>query len=211
MWIKNNHLRLDSRGRIITNPNLKVERFSNVFAVGDCANNGTYKSISSGILAVKVVKSLANNIKNNSIRKKLRNWYPQKKGLQIVNLFNDGNQTAFAVYGGLIIGPNINLWKLKNKLDNNFLNKLKPTVMRINSSKEIIDCRGCASKVSQDILNQALKSSKLNECTENPEDASEIFNNKKEVILQSIDGFPALVSDPWTNARITTLLSLIHI
>ena len=204
-WIKNNHLRLDSRGRIITNPNLKVERFSNVFAVGDCANNGTSKSVSSGILAVKVVKSLANNIKNNSIRKKLKNWYPQKKGLQIVNLFNDGNQTAFAVYGGLIIGPNINLWKLKNKLDNNFLNKLKLTVMRVNSSKEINDCRGCASKVSQDILNQALKSSNLNDYTENPEDASEVFNNKKEIILQSIDGFPALVSDPWTNARITTL------
>ena len=204
-WIKNNHLRLDSRGRIITNPSLKVEQFSNVFAVGDCAYSGTSKSISSGILAVKAVKSLANNIKNNSIRKKLKNWYPQKKGLQIVNLFNDGNQNAFAVYGGLIIGPNQNLWKLKNKLDNDFLKKLKPTVMRINSSKDNIDCRGCASKVSQDILNQALKCSHLTDFTQNPEDASEIFNNKKEIILQSIDGFPALVSDPWLNARITTL------
>jgi len=204
-WIKNNHLRLDSRGRIITNPSLKVEQFSNVFAVGDCAYSGTSKSISSGILAVKAVKSLANNIKNNSIRKKLKNWYPQKKGLQIVNLFNDGNQTAFAVYGGLIIGPNLHLWKLKNKLDNDFLKKLKPTVMRINSSKDNIDCRGCASKVSQDILNQALKCSHLTDFTQNPEDASEIFNNKKEIILQSIDGFPALVSDPWLNARITTL------
>ena len=204
-WIKNNHLRLDSRGRIITNPSLKVEQFSNVFAVGDCAYSGTSKSISSGILAVKAVKSLANNIKNNSIRKKLKNWYPQKKGLQIVNLFNDGNQNAFAVYGGLIIGPNQNLWKLKNKLDNDFLKKLKPTVMRINSSKDNIDCRGCASKVSQDILNQALKCSHLTDYTQNPEDASEIFNNKKEIILQSIDGFPALVSDPWLNARITTL------
>jgi len=204
-WIKNNHLRLDSMGRIITNPSLKVERFSNVFAVGDCAYSGTSKSKSTGILAVKAVNSLANNIKNNSIRKKLKNWYPQKKGLQIVNLFNDRNQTAFAVYGGLIIGPNVNLWKLKNKLDNDFLNKLKPAVMHINSSKENIDCRGCASKVSQSLLNQALKSSQLTDYTENPEDASEIFNNKKEIILQSIDGFPALVSDPWLNARITTL------
>jgi len=205
VWIKNNHLRLDSRGRIITNPNLTIERFSNVFAVGDCAYSGNSKLTSSGILAVKAVKSLANNIKNNSIRKKLKNWYPQKKGLQIVNLFNDGNQTAFAIYGGLIIGPNINLWKLKNKLDNDFLNKLKPPLMLIDSSKENIDCRGCASKVSQDILNQALKESQLTDYAENPEDACEIFNNKKEIILQSIDGFPALLSDPWLNARITTL------
>ncbi len=205
LWIKNNHLRLDSRGRIITNPNLKVERFSNVFAVGDCANNGNSKSISSGIFAVKAVKSLANNIKNNSIRKKLKNWYPQKKGLQIVNLFNDSNQSAFAVYGKLTIGPNINLWKLKNKLDNDFLAKLKPPIMRIDSIKENSDCRGCASKVSQDILNKALINSQLINFVDNTEDASIIFKNDKEIILQSIDGFPALVSDPWLNARITTL------
>ena len=77
--------------------------------------------------------------------------------------------------------------------------------MPIDSIKENMDCRGCASKVSQDILNQALKCSHLTDFTQNPEDASEIFNNKKEIILQSIDGFPALVSDPWLNARITTL------
>ena len=204
-WVNNNHLKLDSRGRIITNPTLEVEQFSNVFATGDCANNGNSTLTSSGILAVKAVKSLADNIKNNSNRKKLKQWYPQKKGLQIVNLFNQDIQSAFGVYGELIIGPNINFWKLKNKLDNNFLNKLKPPVMPIDSIKENMDCRGCASKVSQDILNKALKNSQLTYFAVNPEDASEIYKNDKEIILQSIDGFPALVSDPWLNARITTL------
>ena len=205
IWIENNYLKLDSRGRIITKPTLQIEQFSNVYAIGDCAYSGTSKSTSSGILAVKAVKSLAKNIQNKIIRKRLNRWHPQNKGLQIVNLFNHKKQSAFAVYGKLIIGPNINFWKLKNKLDNDFLTKLKPPVMRINSSQENMDCRGCASKVSQSTLNKALKNSQLIQFVNNPEDASEIFNNKKEIILQSIDGFPALVSDPWLNARITTL------
>jgi len=204
-WIENNYLRLDSSGRIITNPTLRSETFSNIYAIGDCAYSGKSELNASGILAVKAVKRLAKNIKNNLDGKKLKNWYPQKKGLQIVNLFNDSNQSAFAIYGKLIIGPNINLWKLKNKLDNDFLDKLKPPVMPIDSLKENTDCRGCASKVSQDTLNKALKNSQLINFIDNTEDASEIFKNEKEIILQSIDGFPALVSDPWLNARITTL------
>ena len=204
-WIENNYLRLDSRGRIITNSTLRSEQFSNIYAIGDCAYSGKSQLNSSGILAVKAVKRLSENIKNNLNKKRLKKWYPQKKGLQIVNLFNDSNQSAFAVYGKLTIGPNINLWKLKNKLDNDFLAKLKPPIMRIDSIKENIDCRGCASKVSQDILNKALRNSQLINFVDNTEDASEIFKNEKEIILQSIDGFPALVSDPWLNARITTL------
>ena len=204
-WIENNYLRLDSRGRIITNSDLRSVQFSNIYAIGDCAYSGKSQLNSSGILAVKAVKRLSENIKNNLNKKRLKKWYPQKKGLQLVNLFNDSNQSAFAVYGQFIIGPNINFRRLKNKLDNDFLAKLKPPVMRFDSTKENIDCRGCASKISQDNLNKALKNSQLINFIDNTEDASEIFQNEKEIILQSIDGFPALVSDPWLNARITTL------
>jgi len=204
-WIENNYLRLDAKGKIITNPTLRINEFPNVYAIGDCAYSGKSQLNSSGILAVKAVKSLSENIKHDLNRKKLKKWYPQKKGLQLVNLFNDSNQSAFAVYGQLIFGPNINLWKLKNKLDNDFLAKLKPPAMRIDSLKENIACRGCASKVSKDILNKALTKSQLINFVDNAEDASEIFSNEKEIILQSVDGFPALVSDPWLNARITTL------
>ena len=38
-----------------------------------------------------------------------------------------------------------------------------------------------------------------------PQDSVEIYKNEADLILQSIDGFPALLSDPWINAKITTL------
>ena len=207
-WIQENNLKLDKKGRIITNAKLNVKYFSGVFAVGDCANHGSSERFSSGILAVKAVNTLLENLNKENCEKKYKKWYPQKKGLQIVNLFNFDSPKAFAIYGKFIFGPNIFWWYLKNKIDINFKEKFISQIMKFNnknSNQTIMDCRGCAAKIPQNILNYSLKSSDLIKFAESPEDASEIYSNEKEIILQSIDGFPALISDPWLNARITTL------
>jgi len=67
------------------------------------------------------------------------------------------------------------------------------------------DCRGCAAKIPQFVLNKSLINSNLNSFASSPEDSVEIYQNGQDIILQSVDGFPALVSDPWLNAKITTL------
>ena len=67
------------------------------------------------------------------------------------------------------------------------------------------DCRGCAAKIPQLVLNKSLINSNLNSFASSPEDSVEIYQNGQDIILQSVDGFPALVSDPWLNAKITTL------
>ena len=48
-WIENNYLRLDSRGRIITNSTLRSEQYPNIYAIGDCAYSGESQLNSSGI------------------------------------------------------------------------------------------------------------------------------------------------------------------
>ena len=84
-------------------------------------------------------------------------------------------------------------------------------------------CRGCAAKLAGGPLNRALN--RL-EDTLNPaggeqprsgerghrsqplqaEDALVIGTSREgRLLLQSVDGFPALVRDPWLNARLTTL------
>ncbi len=207
-WIKNNILKLDDNGRIITNKYLRVKDFLNIYAVGDCASVGINKRKSSGILAVKSSRTLSKNIKNDFINKKLREWSPQKYGLQIVNLFNNKHPMAFAVYGKFVLGPARLFWVFKNILDNNFLKQFKHPVMNSSEndlSMSVMDCRGCAAKIPQNVLNDSLINSKLKKFAQFPEDASQIYRSHKHIILESLDGFPSLVSDPWLNAKITAL------
>ena len=207
-WIKNNILKLDNNGRIITNQYLRAKDFFNIYAVGDCASVGINKRKSSGIIAVKSSKTLCKNINNDFVNKDLRKWLPQKRGLQIVNLFNNNQPKAFAIYGKLVVGPSRLFWVLKNILDTNFLQQFKKPFMNSNENKSnisLMDCRGCAAKIPQNVLNESLINSKLKTFADFPEDASEIYRSEKDIILESLDGFPSLISDPWLNAKITAL------
>ena len=206
-WLEKNSLKLDEKGRIHTNLRLQVSNFPDVFAVGDCALTTKIRRPASGVYAVRVVNTLAINLKNDFNDKRLKDWYPQKQSLQIVKVFNDSQET-FAFFGKLIFKSSSFFGNLKNKIDKNFIKQFKLTEMQIDQSEihmKNIDCRGCAAKISQNLLNNALKDSKLEQFANNPEDASEVLKLDNKILLQSVDGFPALISDPWLNARITTL------
>tara|TARA_Y100001968_G_C19445734_1_gene765296 strand:+ start:1672 stop:3834 length:2163 start_codon:yes stop_codon:yes gene_type:complete len=206
-WIKNNPLECDYRGRISTNLELQVNNFPDVFAVGDCAVTSNMKRPASGVFAVKAVNTLAYNLKKNIEGKKLKKWFPQNKGLQIVKTFN-GSLETFSFFGSLTINSSSFFGKLKNNIDKSFVKKFKLREMKLDKkaiSMENFDCRGCAAKIPQNILNSALRDSKLGRFADLPEDASEVIKVEGQVLFQSVDGFPALISDPWLNARITTL------
>ena len=206
-WLKNNTLQLDSRGRIKTDFGLKVINHDDLFSVGDCTSIGSGSISSSGIYAVKAVNTLAKNLKNDLNFKKLKKWRPQKKGLQIINCFNDQFPKAFISFGKFVLGPSHLFWILKKNIDKKFIESLKVAEMEMyeKSVKHIdTDCRGCAAKISQSVLNSSLVIANLGKFADSPEDAAVIFKNGKQTILQSIDGFPALLSDPWLNSKITT-------
>ncbi len=206
-WMKNNLLNLDEKGRIKTNLYLQVDDFPDVFAVGDCAVSYKAKRPASGVFAVRVAGKLAINLKNESRNQRLKKWHPQKEGLQIVKIFDDSLET-FAIYGNLGIRSSSFFGILKNRIDKSFVKKFKLLEMKLykrNMDMKGMDCRGCAAKIPQNILNKALKDSNLDKFANFPQDASEIVNFDNQIILQSIDGFPAIISDPWLNARITTL------
>ena len=207
-WVQRKFFELDSKGRIITNKNLKLRNTSGIFATGDCAVIDSAKRPASGIFAVKVLNTLVNNLKKDIEGESLKKWSPQRFGLQIVNTFPKKNPLAFGIYRNFVFGPSFLIWCLKNKLDRNFIKKLRPNkIIMKNKVKDnlINDCRGCAAKISQSVLNNSLINADLVSFATSPEDSVEIYQNVKDIILQSVDGFPALISDPWLNAKITTL------
>ncbi|MBO6959418.1 MAG: selenide, water dikinase SelD [Prochlorococcus marinus CUG1438] len=208
LWTQKKLLDSDSNGRIITNQNLQLKSFSGIFAAGDCAFVDSAKRPASGVFAVKVVDTLVKNLKKDIDGGLLEKWLPQRIGLQIVNVFPSHYPKAFAIYRNFIFGPSFLFWILKHKIDHDFINKFRSKRLIMKSSKKNIslnDCRGCAAKIPQLVLNKSLINSNLDSFALSPEDSVEIYQNGQDIILQSVDGFPALVSDPWLNAKITTL------
>ena len=207
-WVQKNISELDSKGRLIINQKLKLKNCLGTFATGDCAVIESSKRPSSGIFAVKVLNTLATNIQRDLKGESLKKWFPQKFGLQIVNSYPRKIPKAFAFYGDIVIGPSFLIWYLKNKIDEAFINKFRflDSNMNQKGKKELMDdCRGCAAKIPQSILNKSLRKAQLKNFATSPEDSVEIYNNDQDIILQSVDGFPALISDPWLNAKITVL------
>ncbi len=207
-WVQKNISGLDSKGRVITNQKLNFKEFPEIFATGDCSVIESSKRPSSGIFAVKVLDILATNIQRDIKGESLKKWFPQKLGLQIVNSYPRKTPKAFAFYGDFVIGPSFLIWYLKNKIDEGFINKFRFLDSNMNQKGKkggMEECRGCAAKIPQSILNKSLRNAQLESFAISPEDSVEIYNNDQDIIFQSVDGFPALISDPWLNAKITVL------
>ncbi len=207
-WVQKYNSELDSKGRFLTTQKLRLKNFLGTFATGDCSVIETSKRPSSGILAVKVLNILAANIQKEIKGESLKKWSPQKFGLQIVNSYSRKLPQAFAFYGDVVIGPSFLIWYLKNKIDKRFIKKFRVLDPNMNlkvKEDAMEDCRGCAAKIPQSILNESLRSAQLENFATSPEDSVEIYKNNQDILLQSVDGFPALISDPWLNAKITVL------
>lgn len=69
-------------------------------------------------------------------------------------------------------------------------------------------CRGCAAKLPAAVLERGLHEAGMGSLGSEPEDAAVLpMRNAGAIqpVLQSVDGFPALISDPWLNGRLSAL------
>jgi selenide,water dikinase len=87
---------------------------------------------------------------------------------------------------------------------------LRPMAPAAGEAEEAMACRGCAAKLAAAPLRAALTrlSGLVDGASLEPaaEDAPLVRPLEGGLrLLQSVDGFPALVADPWLNGRLTTL------
>ncbi len=201
-WLEKTGLRVNHRGRILTKLTLQAIDHPYIFASGDCGVIQNKERPASGVWAVRAAPILAINLENMSSSKSLRSWTPQKQALQLIGKTQkDGiAQEAWIRYGRYEIGPYHWAWKWKRLIDKRFID-----MFHMKSSMEnhggTMDCRGCAAKLAAQPLKNALEDADLGSLGSAPEDAVALDENW----LQSVDGFPALLSDPFLNAKITTL------
>ncbi|MFM8604599.1 MAG: selenide, water dikinase SelD [Cyanobium sp.] len=140
---------------------------------------------------------------------------------------------ALAFWGPVALGPSRLLWQWKKHLDSRFLRmfaELKPMAGALagagegwqkrigegqrkgsGSTEQAMACRGCAAKLAAAPLQAALRRLAAGrDAAGGPppvsEDAAVIQRNPDgSLLLQSVDGFPALVDDPFLNGRLTAL------
>ena len=204
-WIKDTGLPIDTNGRILTKQTLQVLNYPELFAVGDCGVINEYPRPSSGVWAVRSAKPLAKNLERISKGLKPNEWKPQRKAIQLLDInYMNKKSNAFMSWGELMIGPFDFLSILKEKIDKKFISKFylfQKIDKEMHLGKEMIKCRGCAAKLAFTPLNAALKKLDLAESpTDDAIDIGTLNSGKK--LIQSVDGFPSLISDPWLNGRL---------
>jgi len=212
-------------GRVWTESSLQVEGQTAIFASGDCGLIRTAPRPPSGVWAVRAAPVLATNLRRSlsPAGTPLRRWRPQRQALRLLGA-GPGNTAghkaaqprAVAFWGPLAVGPSRWLWRWKAHLDQRFMDGFEDVAAMGQAGQSAIamPCRGCAAKLPAAPLSRALArlaglaggQSGGIATAQTAEDAVIIAAAADgSRLLQSLDGFPALVDDPWLNGRLTTL------
>ena len=197
-------------GRVLTHASLQVLGQERLFAVGDCGLIQADPRPASGVWAVRAAPVLAANLQQALERPgtALQAWRPQARALQLLGDggWHPGGARALALYGPWALGPSRLLWQWKDRIDRQFMAGFSGLAAMAPAGGEPMACRGCAAKLPAAPLEAALARLHPDGALPAAEDAALVGQGAGgEWLLQSVDGFPALVDDPWLNARLTTL------
>ncbi|MFM8524723.1 MAG: selenide, water dikinase SelD [Cyanobacteriota bacterium] len=231
-WLAASGLPVDPEGsgRVLTEASLQVRGTPELFACGDCGLISGDRRPASGVWAVRAAPILAANLQR-SLRPPeaaLRPWRPQRWALQLLGAPGPGDpdaratadDSALAQWGPWTLGPHPWLWRWKERIDRQFMagfTTLGTMAVRSPLNPEAaaaglkpMACRGCAAKLAAGPLNRALaRLERAEGAMAQPPQAEDALvigtGGDGRLLLQSVDGFPALVEDPWLNARLTTL------
>ena len=197
-------------GRVQTEATLQVQGHPELFACGDCAVVSQAARPPSGVWAVRAARPLARNLEAACRGQPLHPWRPQRRALQLLGGHRQGTAVAWLLWGPWVLGPQVGLWHLKERIDRRFIRHFKapPAMAQPTTALQPMRCNGCAAKVAAQTLETALTRAGLQTLGSAPDDANPLpgsLTDSGQPLLQSVDGFPALISDPWLNARLTTL------
>ena len=192
-------LPVDGSGRVQTDSTLCVCGHPTLFASGDCGVIKSAPRPPSGVWAVRSAAILALNLLAAEEDRPLQSWRPQSQALQLMGNPSQRPTQAWGRWGSWTLPANRWLWWIKRRIDQRFIAGFQAN-RAMAQDDQAMACRGCAAKLPAEPLQAALEQSGLNGPAE---DAAELGGEPPR--LQSMDGFPALLSDPWLNARLTTL------
>ncbi|MEA5533477.1 selenide, water dikinase SelD [Crocosphaera sp. XPORK-15E] len=217
-WIKESGIKTDEKGFMLVNDYLQSVSHSHIFAAGDIATMEHYIRPKAGVFAVRQGKPLFENLQRIILGESLKAYHPQKYYLSLIGT---GNKKAIASWGAFGLESSC-LWHWKDYIDRKFMNQFKDlpvmsselnssqkTQLKTENKQEFSACAGCASKVGSQILERTLNRLNFIQNPEiviglkSPDDGAVIKLNSEKLLVQTIDLFPSLVSDPFIFGQIT--------
>ncbi len=210
-WLAETGLPLDPRGFVRIGPDLRAIGTDAVFAVGDCASMYGTPRPKSGVYAVRQGPALAENLRRLMLRQSLRPHRPQTR---VLGLISTGRAHAVASWGPVAIAGDW-VWRWKDRIDRTFMDRygdMPPMTEGLPKSADTlpestqlaalhpIRCAGCGAKIGGGPLARAL--ARLGLDGDGPEDVAPIPQPPGTTLVESVDYFPALVSDPYLFGRI---------
>ncbi|MDV7270056.1 selenide, water dikinase SelD [Thioclava sp. A2] len=219
-WLAGCGLPLTDDGFIRVRPDLRVEGFDTLFAVGDCAHLTHAPRPKAGVYAVRAAPILSDNLIALLTGGKTRAFHPQKDYLKLVSL---GRKSALAEKWGMTFsGPR--LWRWKNRIDQRFMEMFRTLpAMEPPAPKGPVAyapeetspfkplCGGCGSKVGPGTLTSALAALPQGtraDVLSGPGDDAAILSIGGQQQVLTTDHLRAFTNDPALLARITAIHAL---
>ncbi|REK03183.1 MAG: selenide, water dikinase SelD [Acidobacteria bacterium] len=214
-------LRGDDNGFVLVRDTLQAVQHDDLFAVGDCASLASGAPPKAGVYAVRQGPVLVDNLRRWLAGERLREYQPQSDFLTLLNL---GDGTAVGSKWGVQAEGRAVL-RLKDWIDRRFMRRfqlLSPQGEELpgfamRDEGPAMACGGCAAKVEQDALGEALDRL-ADELPVPPARGNRLLRGRDDVatyaltegvgLVLNVDGFRAFVDDPWLVGRCAALNAL---
>lgn len=218
-WPSDAGLATDDEGFIRVNDCLQSVSHPEVFAAGDIAGMEGNPRPKSGVFAVRQGPVLAENLRRAACSQPLKRYAPQK---HFLSLISTGGRYAVASRGEFA-AQGVWLWYLKDWIDGRFMKKyrvdahpMRPASARwhvrdpksVASNENEMRCGGCGAKLGGDLLSRVLSRLRVSMPAEVVtgigDDAALLRPVANTLEVQTIDGFRAMLDDPYLLGRIAT-------
>lgn len=217
-WVAQSGLSV-TNGFIDVDDMLRSTSHRTLFAVGDCAHMTHAPRPKAGVYAVRQAPVLARNLRAAVVGLQPRRYHPQRDYLKLISL---GEKSALVEKGPITLQGDW-LWRLKNRIDRDFMDKfrnlrpmpapaIKGDVARDARKAQAAPlCGGCGAKVGAAGLASALAGlpvSTRDDVLSTPGDDAAIldFGSTRQVL--TTDHLRAVVEDPALMTRIAAIHAL---
>jgi selenide,water dikinase len=218
-WPADAGLAVDSGGFVRVNEYLQSVSHPDVFAAGDVASMEGNPRPKSGVFAVRQGPVLAENLTRAACEQSLQKYRPQQNFLSLIST---GDRYAVASRGG-IATSGAWVWHWKKWLDIRFVAKFSlnnkqmrprasrwtvPSPQESQATQEEMRCGGCGAKLGIDVLTRVLQRLNVSVPSEVVtgigDDAALLRPIVNTLEVHTIDGFRAMLDDPYLLGRIAT-------
>lgn len=220
-WLAESGLATNDQGFVLVNRYLQSISHPRVFAAGDVATMVEHPRPKAGVFAVRQGNPLVQNLRRALAGEPLKPFVPQKEFLILIGT---ADRAAIASRGKLGFGPYPLLWRWKDAIDRKFMAQFSELKGMGQSepqqesapdqavSQSTMRCAGCGSKVSSSVLERVLSRLQSDYPMKQradillgldaPDDAAVLQVPAHQVMVQTVDHFRALLSDPFVFGQI---------